>query len=158
MKGIFFKEVFARFYSLRQYVFCMYMCIVVAYDCTIQYQSSEPLHFRTVKLSIWMKAKWWQYQDKMANIFFLMVKLNVEKDLCYLIYLHSKPQRSCVCPPGVMVKATGLPNRSKRVRTPVALLHSPSAKYPWERYEPPYPLNYGLNSTTPFLLGELLWH
>ena len=24
--------------------------------------------------------------------------------------------------------------------------------YPWERYEPPYPLNYGLNSTTTILL------
>ena len=25
------------------------------------------------------------------------------------------------------------------------------AKYPWERYEPPYPPNYGLNSTTTVL-------
>ena len=31
----------------------------------------------------------------------------------------------------------GLQNRSKRVRTPVALLCSLSDKYPWERYEPP---------------------
>ena len=30
----FFKEVFARFYSLRQYVFCMYICIVVACGST----------------------------------------------------------------------------------------------------------------------------
>ena len=37
-------------------------------------------------------------------------------------------------------------NRSKRVRTPVALLCSLSGKYPWERYEPPYPPSYGLNS------------
>ena len=29
VRGIFLKEVFARFYSLRQYVFCMYMCICV---------------------------------------------------------------------------------------------------------------------------------
>ena len=27
-------------------------------------------------------------------------------------------------------------------------------KYPWERYEPPYPPSYGLNSTTTVLLGE----
>ena len=26
--------------------------------------------------------------------------------------------------------------RSKRVRTPVTLLHSLSGKYPWEKYEP----------------------
>ena len=44
--------------------------------------------------------------------------------------------------------------RSKRVRTPVALLRSLSGKYPWERYEPPYPPSCGLNSTTTVLLGE----
>ena len=48
----------------------------------------------------------------------------------------------------------GRQNRSKRVRTPVALLRSLSGKYPWERYEPPYPPSYGLNSTTTVLLGE----
>ena len=52
----------------------------------------------------------------------------------------------------------GLQNRSKRVHTPVALLRSLSGKYPWERYEPPYPPSYGLNSTTSVLLGEWLWH
>ena len=52
----------------------------------------------------------------------------------------------------------GLRNRSKRVRTPVALLHSLLDKYPWESYEPPYPVIYGLNSTTTVLLGEWLWH
>ena len=36
-----------------------------------------------------------------------------------------------------------LQNRSKRVQTPVALLRSLSDKYPWERYEPPYPPSYG---------------
>ena len=49
-------------------------------------------------------------------------------------------------------------NRSTRVRTPVALLRSLSGKYPWERYEPPYSLSYGLNSTSTVLLGEWLWH
>ena len=33
-----------------------------------------------------------------------------------------------------------------------------SGKYPWERYEPPYPPSYGLNSTTTVLLREWLWH
>ena len=57
-----------------------------------------------------------------------------------------------------MVKSDGLRNRSTRVRTPVALLRSLSDKYPWERYEHPYPPSYGLNSTTTVLLGEWLWH
>ena len=42
----------------------------------------------------------------------------------------------------------GLWNRSKRIWIPVTLLCSLSDKYPLERYEPPYPPNYGLNSTT----------
>ena len=45
----------------------------------------------------------------------------------------------------------GLRNRCKRVRTPVTLLSLLSDKYPWERYEPPYPPRYGLNSTTTVL-------
>ena len=45
-----------------------------------------------------------------------------------------------------------------RVRTPVALLRSLLGKYPWEKYEPPYPPSYGLNSTTTVLLGEWVWH
>ena len=52
----------------------------------------------------------------------------------------------------------GLRNRCTRVCTPVALLRSLSGKYPWERYEPPYPPSYGLNSTTTVPLGEWLWH
>ena len=31
-------------------------------------------------------------------------------------------------------------------------------KYPWEKYEPPYPPSYGLNCTATVLLGEWLWH
>ena len=54
----------------------------------------------------------------------------------------------------VLWLSDGLRNRSKRV----ALLRSLSGKYPWERYEPPYPPSYGLNSTTTVLLGEWLWH
>ena len=42
-----------------------------------------------------------------------------------------------------MVKAMD----SKRVYTPVALLRSLSVKYPWERYEQPYPPSSGLNSS-----------
>ena len=56
------------------------------------------------------------------------------------------------------VKSDGLQNRSTRVRTPLALLRSLSGKYPWERYEPPYPPSYGLNSTTTVILGEWHWH
>ena len=62
------------------------------------------------------------------------------------------------CPCGVNSLTDGLQNRSTRVRTPVVLLHSLSGKYSWERYEPPYPPTYGLNSTTTVLLGEWLWH
>ena len=40
----------------------------------------------------------------------------------------------------------------------VALLHSLSDKYPWERYEPPYPASYGLNCTTTVHLEGWLWH
>ena len=29
---------------------------------------------------------------------------------------------------------------------------------PWERYEPPYPPSYGLNSTTTVLLEGWIWH
>ena len=58
---------------------------------------------------------------------------------------------------GVSSWCNGLRNCSKRVRTPVALLCSLSGKYPWERYEPPYPPSYGLNSTTTVLIGEWLW-
>ena len=58
------------------------------------------------------------------------------------------------CPRGVMVKSNGLRNNSKQVCTPVALLYSLLGKYPWKRYEPPYPPSYGLNSTTTVLLGE----
>ena len=65
--------------------------------------------------------------------------------------------RELGCPRGVMVKVMDY-GISKRVRTPVALLRSLSDKYPWERYEPPYPPSYGLNSTTTVLLGEWLWH
>ena len=52
----------------------------------------------------------------------------------------------------------GLQNRSKRVRTLIALLGSLSAKFPWERYETPYPSSYGSNSITAVLLEEWLWH
>ena len=53
-----------------------------------------------------------------------------------------------------MVKAMDCGIVYKRVRIPVALLRSLSDKYLWERYEPPYPPSYGLNSTTTVLQGE----
>ena len=58
------------------------------------------------------------------------------------------------CPRGVMAKSDGLRNCSTRVHTPVMLLRSLSGKYFWERYEPPYPPSYGLNSAATVLQGE----
>ena len=58
----------------------------------------------------------------------------------------------------IVFKSDGLWNRSTQGRTPIPLLCSLSGKYPWERYEPPYPPSYGLNSTTTVLLGEWLWY
>ena len=49
----------------------------------------------------------------------------------------------------------GLWNRSTRVRTPVALLRSLSGKYPWERFEPPYPPNYCSSRTMTLALNNL---
>ena len=49
----------------------------------------------------------------------------------------------------------GLRNRSTRVRTPVALLRLLSGKYPWERYEPPYPVQ-AIGWIVPLLLAKLL--
>ena len=51
------------------------------------------------------------------------------------------------CPCDVMVKNAGQRNRSG-----FELLRSLSDKYPWERYEPPYPPSYGLNSPTTVIL------
>ena len=53
-------------------------------------------------------------------------------------------------------KNAGLRNRSKCIRTPVALLCSLSDKYPWERHEPPYPPC--LNSLTVVFLEGWLSH
>ena len=51
--------------------------------------------------------------------------------------------------------SAGLWNRSMRVRTPVAQVRSLLRKYLWgERYETPYLLSYGLNSTTTVFLEE----
>ena len=47
---------------------------------------------------------------------------------------------------------------SKQVQTPIMLLCSLSDSYPGERYEPPYPSNYGLNSTSTVLLQGWLLH
>ena len=57
-------------------------------------------------------------------------------------------------PRGVMAKADGLRNRSNRVRTPFAVIRSLSDKFPLGRYEPPFPLRFGLNSTPTVLLEE----
>ena len=51
-----------------------------------------------------------------------------------------------------------LRNRSKRVRTPVVLLHSLSGKYPAEKYEFLYATSVWLNSTTTVFLEGWPWH
>ena len=45
-------------------------------------------------------------------------------------------------------------NNLKRVDMPLNKETKPN-QYPWERYEPPYPPSYGLNSTTTVLLGRM---
>ena len=71
--------------------------------------------------------------------------------------LYSCQKDSLACLPKFVSSLRGYPhglqNRSKRVHTPVVLLHSLSGKYPRERYESPYPPSNGLNSTTTVLLG-----
>ena len=59
-----------------------------------------------------------------------------------------------VCPYGVMVKAmdSGIVVREFVLQS--GYYFHFWGKYPWERYEPPYPPSYGLNSTTTVLLGE----
>ena len=47
---------------------------------------------------------------------------------------------------------------NKETKPNLDMSQSLLGKYPWERYEPPYPPSYVLNSTTTVLLGEWLWH
>ena len=57
------------------------------------------------------------------------------------------------CPRGVIVKVMG----SRIVECEFVLhlcYYVHFRQIPWERYEPPYPPSYGLNSTTTVLLGE----
>ena len=70
--------------------------------------------------------------NKVRGIFF--------KELCRSSLSLCRYDSACIC--------IWVYNSCKWVRTPVALLRSLSDKYPWERYEPPYPPSYGLNSTT----------
>ena len=53
--------------------------------------------------------------------------------------------------------SAGLQPQSKKVRNPVMRLYSLSDQYPWERQEPSYIPNSGLNSITVVLQGWL-WH
>ena len=77
----------------------------------------------------------------------------LRKVIMYLYFNGEMLSEKRGCPRGIMVKAMDC-----GVRSPVELLRSLSDKYSWERYEPTYPPNYGLNSTTTVLLGEWLWH
>ena len=58
-----------------------------------------------------------------------------------------------VCPRGVMVKAI-----DNGIVVSEFILQSHYYVHFWESYEPPYPSNYGLNSTITVFLGEWLWH
>ena len=60
-----------------------------------------------------------------------------------MITILGIPTKYWEIPRVVKVISTGMRNQ-----IPVALLRSLLDKYPWERYEPPYPPNYGLNSIT----------
>ena len=52
----------------------------------------------------------------------------------------------------IIITYAGLQNHRIRVWIPDMLLCSLLDKYPWERYEPPYPPIFGLNNTTTVLL------
>ena len=80
------------------------------------------------------------------------------------IHIHTYAQKRTlhtsahsVVPSWCTGQSDGLQIRSKRARTPFALLRSFSDKYPWERYEP-YPPRYGLNSTITVLLEGWIQH
>ena len=63
-------------------------------------------------------------------------------------------QRDSFSPPMKrVIQAIQKRRENESFRTSIALLRSLSAKYPWERYEPPYPPSYGGNSTTVHLEG-----
>ena len=103
------------------------------------YISSNPsyhLHIYTLKASYRIYTPLLNYKSFLSSLFSLSLYL------------------SCGVSSWCNGKSDGLQNRSKRVRTPVALLRSLSGKYSYERYELPYPPSYGLNSITTILLGE----
>ena len=51
-------------------------------------------------------------------------------------------------PHGIRVKVLDYDIEGKRVRIPVMLFSPLSDDYPWERYETPYLLGYGLDNGT----------
>ena len=72
-----------------------------------------------------------------------------------IITIHEHiPNRRCPC--GVMVKAMdcGIVISEFKLQS---CYYVPD-KYTWERYEPPYPPSYGLNSTITVLLEGWHWH
>ena len=135
---------------------------------------------RTITFVLFTSVLFFLYRNPLVQLVILQnivlpVKLLVTIygfNLCYATCIHTyiyiererkrerekEREREGGCPHGVMVKSDGLRIRSTRVRTLVVLLRSLLGKYPWERYEPPYPPSCGLNSTTTILLGKWLWH
>ena len=57
-------------------------------------------------------------------------------------------------PRGVMVKALDSGIEVSEFKLPSRYYH----KYPWEKYDPPYPTSYGLNSITAVLKEGWIWH
>ena len=59
------------------------------------------------------------------------------------------------CPHSVMVKVLDCGIVVRKFKLQLRLL---SEKYPWERYEPPYPFIYGLNGIMAVLLEGWIRH
>ena len=81
------------------------------------------------------------YTTRGAQQILIVLNINDSSYVCMYVlsmYLYLPRQNELGVSSLCNGYSDGLGNRSKRVRTPVALLRSLSDEYPWERYEPPY--------------------
>ena len=86
------------------------------------------------------------------SIIIILIRIdNIQKEWRCSKLAQKYCDESSGCPRGVMVKAMDC---GIVVRVFVLQSSYYVHKYSWERYEPPYPPSYGLNSTTTVLLGE----
>ena len=72
----------------------------------------------------------------------------------YLLFIVRSFQILLGCPRGVMVKAMDCGIVVSEFEFQSRYYDDFRVNTIWERYEPPYPPSYGLNSTTAVLLGE----